>query len=443
MILVAQGVAAQTGASPFTIGPFALLVLAIPVLLLGEFVFRRVGWLHRSNVPPPIIGGLLIAIALVLCAEFLPGVVALQGSTANPYWLWIVRPDWHLGAPPPTDVERPLLILFFTCVGFNASWSVARKGGWPLLILLGLSVALAVLQAVTGALTAVALNEHPLLGIMAGNVSLMGGFGTAAGFAPEFEKAGLTGAASIGLAAAAFGVIAGGLVAGGVGGALVRNQLHRAGKNSPGTKPLAPAVPASAGFVAEVKELAGAAGSVLQHFTVLLLCMKLGAFLSVFIQKSGITFPVYMGSMIVAALLRNAHDLRRGRWMQTERVDAIGSVALMWLLAVVMIDLQLSQLLRSALPLLAILGVQVVLIALVAYTVTFRLMGRDYEAATISAGMIGYGLGATSNAMATMRVMVQRFGPAPRALLIVPIVGSFLIDFANAVITTTALNILK
>ena len=306
-----------------------------------------------------------------------------------------------------------------------------------------MSIALAVLQAGTGVLTALAVNENPLLGIMAGNVSLMGGFGTAAGFAPEFEQAGLSGAASIGVAAAAFGVIAGGLVAGGVGGALVRRKLHRAGTGRIGRKHLDAAVSEPVGFIAEVKVLARDLGGVLLHLVVLVACMKLGAFVSVIIQKSGITFPVYMGSMIVAAVLRNLHDLFRGKWMKTERVEAIGSLALMWLLAIVMIDLQLSQLIRSALPLLVILSVQVVLIASVAYFVTFRLMGRDYEAATISAGMIGYGLGATSNAMATMRVMVQRFGPAPRAILIVPIVGSFLIDFVNAVITTTALNFLK
>jgi ESS family glutamate:Na+ symporter len=443
MHLFAQIADAAASSSTLFIGPFALLALAIPVLLLGEFIFHRIGWLHRSNVPPPIIGGLLVAVVLVLLARFTPGFVTLQGSTANPFWLWPVLPQWGLGAPGLTDVERPLLILFFTCVGFNASWSVARKGGLPLVILLLLSIGLSVVQAGSGALTAVALGEHPLLGIMAGNVSLMGGFGTAAGFAPEFEKAGLAGAASIGLAAAAFGVIAGGLVAGGIGGRLVQHKLHRAGKGPAGIQEADAAAVEPSGFMAEVKELAGSAGSALLHLAVLVACMKLGAFLSVFIQRTDLTFPVYMGSMIVAAILRNAHDVLRGTWMKTERVDAIGSVALMWLLAIVMIDLQLTQLLSSALPLLVILSVQVVLIALLAYFVTFRLMGRDYEAATMSAGMIGYGLGATSNAMATMRVMIRRFGPAPRAMLIVPIVGSFLIDFFNAVLTTTALNVLK
>lgn len=424
------------------IGPFALLLLAIPVLLFGEFVFHRVGWLQRCNVPAPIIGGLFVAIALVLLDRFAPGFVALQGSTANSVWLWPVLPHWGLGAPGMTDVERPLLILFFTCIGFNASWSVARKGGLPLVILLALSIGLSAVQAVTGAFTAVAVGENPLLGIMASNVALMGGFGTAAGFAPEFERAGLEGAASIGLASAAFGVIAGGIVAGWVGGNLVRRKLHRDG-GPVRINPSDTVADQPAGFLAEVKELAGSAGSVLVHLIVLGICMKLGAFLSVFIQRSGVTFPVYMGAMIVAALLRNAHDLLGGTHLKSERVDAIGSIALMWLLAIVMIDLQLTQLLSSALPLLAVLVVQVLLIAFMTYFVTFRLMGRDYEAATISAGMIGYALGATSNAMATMRVMIRRFGPAPRAMLIVPIVGSFLVDFFNAVITTAALNILK
>ncbi len=435
--------AGASASSPLFISPFALLVLAIPVLLLGEFIFHRIGWLHRANVPAPIIGGLLVAVVLVLLARFAPGLVTLQGSTANAVWLWPVLPQWELGSPTMTDVERPLLILFFTCVGFNASWSVARKGGLPLVILLALSIGLAGLQAGTGALTALALGEHPLLGLMAGNVSLMGGFGTAAAFAPEFEKAGFTGAASIGLAAAAAGVIAGGLVAGWTGGRLVQHKLHRAGKGPAGVQEADATAVEAHGFIAEIKELAGSARSVLLHLVVLVVCMKLGAFLSVFIQSSGLTFPVYMGSMIVAAILRNAHDLLNGTLLKTERVDAIGSVALMWLLAIVMIDLQLTQLLGSALPLLVILAVQVVLIAALAYFVTFRLMGRDYEAAVSSAGMIGYGLGATSNAMATMRVMIRRFGAAPRSMLIVPIVGSFLVDFFNAVLTTTALNILK
>jgi ESS family glutamate:Na+ symporter len=422
------------------VGPFALLWLALPVVLLGELLTRWVPALRRSNVPPAIVGGLLVALALLAAAKGWPDSVTLQGSTANPYWLWSVLPQWDLTTPRATDVERPLLILFFTCIGLNASWQVARQGGVPLVIYLAMAAAIGVVQAVVGGASAAALGESPLLGLMGSNVSLMGGFGTAAGFAPEFEKAGLPGAATIGIAAAAFGVIAGGLIAGMVGGRLI----HRLGRTARTTVVVTSEEGALGhGFVAEVRALIRAGGSTLLHLVVLVVCMKLGAFLSALIQRTGITFPVYMGAMIVALVVRNAHDTLGGTWLKTERTDEIGSVALMWLLAVVMIDLQLTQLAAAALPLLVIVALQVALLAALAYWVVFRVMGRDYEAAMMSAGMIGFGLGATSNALATMRVLSARFGPAPRAFLIVPIVGAFLIDFANALLTTTALNLLR
>jgi ESS family glutamate:Na+ symporter len=424
-----------------TVGPFTLLLLAVPVILLGESLARRVAFLQRSNIPPAILGGLLVAVAVLLCGQWLPGALTLRGNTDNAVWLWPVLPQWGFATPRATDVERPLLILFFTCIGLNASWGLAKRGGIPLLIYLGLAAALGIVQAASGVATATALGESPLLGLMASNVSLMGGFGTAAGFAPEFEKAGLAGAATIGIAAAAFGVIAGGLIAGLVAGRLVEKRLGRTPKTV--VHDTTEERPPATGFAAEVVALARAGRSTLLHLGVLIACMKVGAFVSALIQGTGITFPVYMGAMLVALIVRNVHDALRGSWLQIDRTDEIGSVALMWLLAVVMIDLQLTQLAQAALPMLVILTVQVVLLAALAYWVVFRVMGRDYEAAMMSAGMIGFGLGATSNALATMRVCTARFGPAPRAFLIVPIVGAFLIDFANAVLTTTALNVLR
>lgn len=429
-------------AAGLTIGPFALLLLALPVLLLGEAAIRRLPRLARLNIPAPILSGLVVAVALLACAEWLPGRIALQGSTANAAWLWSVLPQWHFAAPKPTDVERPLLILFFTCIGLNASWAVARQGGRPLLVYLALAASVAALQIVTGAATALALGQSPLLGIMSGCVSLMGGFGTAAGFAPEFEKAGLPGAAAIGIAAAAFGVIAGGLIAGPIAGRLVRTKVGLEPARTPAAD-AAEAPPPAHGLVAELRELARHPVSVLVHLAALFACMKLGAFVSVQLQQAGITFPVYMGSMLVAALLRNLHDAAGGTWLQSERTDGLASVALMWLLTVVMIDLQLHQLAHAAWPMLVILAVQVALIAAIAYWIVFPLMGRSYEAATMSAGLIGFGLGATSNAVATMRELARRFGPAPRAFLIVTVVGAFLIDFVNAVLITTALNLCR
>lgn len=428
-------------ASPdVVIGPFALLVLALPVVLAGEWISRRFPGLGRLHIPPAILGGALVALGVLIAGEVRPGSVRIQGETSAVAWLWPILSQWDFSAPRPTGVERPLLILFFTCMGLNASWALARQGGRPLLLFFGAASLLAVVQAGVGASVAGALGQNPLLGVLAGTTALMGGFGTVAGFAPEFTKAGLEGAPVFGVAAAAYGVIAGGILAGIVGARLLRAQIGVQGE-------AAGAGPAAEGPVTGVASLARSLAEMgrvaVLHSALVLVCMKAGAFLSAFLQARGLTFPVYMGALVVAAVVRNAHDVLGGRWLRTGCADAIGAFALTWLLAVVMISLQLAQLSRAALPLLLILAVQTALTVLLARTLVFRLMGRDREAAMMTAGFVGFGLGATSNALASMRELAARFGPAPRSFLIVPIVGAFLIDFTNALVTTLALNLLR
>lgn len=430
---------ALTEMTSMEVPAFALLGLAIPVVLLGEWLVHQLGWLQRANIPAAIVGGLLVSVGLLVCAEVRPGLLAINGNTANAFWLWPVLPQWDFVVAKPTGVERPLLILFFTCIGLNASWRTTKQGGRWLVMFWALASLIAVIQSVVGMGLAKAMGQNPLLGLMTGNVTLMGGFGTAAGFAPEIEQAGLTGAATIGVAAATFGVLVAGLLAGVIGGALIEKKVGRAQEDDGGVA----AVAAKKGFLAEVQGLSSELPGVARHLAVLLVCMKLGAFVSAWIQSLGITFPVYMGALLVAAVARNLHDAAGGAWLDTGVTNRIGSVALAWLLAVVMVGLQLVQLAHAALPMLVILTVQVALTLAVVYALVFRVMGRDYEAAVMSAGMIGFGLGATSNALATMRSLVQRFGAAPQAFLIVPVVGGFLIDFSNALVTTVALNFFR
>ncbi|MEY4089987.1 MAG: hypothetical protein RJB55_2258 [Verrucomicrobiota bacterium] len=433
----------NAGVSPLlSVGPFALLFLAVPVVLLGEALNQRFTGLRRFHIPAAILGGLLVAVALLVVGEIRPGLVRLSGETKNLAWLWPVLPQWDLSEPRATGVERPLLILFFTCMGLNASLALARQGGRPLLLFFALASVLSVLQAVVGAGLARALGENPLLGVLAGTTSLMGGFGTVAGFAPEFTKAGLAGAPVIGVAAAAYGVIAGGIIAGILGGRLIPRHGDPVRDDARAVDSADPAGPRP-GFIALVLRLVAMRRPVLLHLAILLLCMKAGAFLSGLLQARGLTFPVYMGALVVAAITRSMHDSLGGRWLRTDCTDALGAVALTWLLAVVMVNLQLVQLSRAALPLVVLLAVQTVLMVAAARWVVFRLMGRDHEAAVMTAGLVGFGLGATSNALASMRELTARFGPAPRAFLIVPIVGAFLIDFTNALVTTLALNLLR
>lgn len=452
---------APTGATTLpedvlTLTPFVLLLLAIPVLLAGEAVQRRLRWLKELNIPPAVVGGLSVALLILVIQKLAGPVLRLSPTTADVAWLWVITPQWDVRPIAPTGVTQPLLILFFTCIGLNASWSVARTGGLPLLIYLGLASLLAVVQYVTGAGVAAAMGESPLLGIMCSGVSLMGGFGTAAGFAPEFHKAGLVNAGEIGVASAAFGVIAGGLIA----GPLARRLMSDVGTKATGPQASAPlnSVDGDDGFVAHLLALTRRATPAIVHFAALFVCLKIGAFFSVLVKEQGsaairlipgvdpgftLTFPVYMGSMTLAVLLRNLHDALRLKLLSSDYIDTVASFALAWLLSAIMIGLRLSDLLSLALPMVVILLVQVVVMVAFSYWMVFRVMGRDYEAAAMSAGMIGFGLGATSNAVATMNAMACTFGPAPRAFLIVTVVGAFLIDFINSFLILVALNLLK
>jgi ESS family glutamate:Na+ symporter len=192
-----------------------------------------------------------------------------------------------------------------------------------------------------------------------------------------------------------------------------------------------------------VKELLGFRARFLWHLLILFACIKGGVWLSHLIQKTGVTFPVYMGALLLGVLVRNVADTFLNGAIRTEIVDALASVALGIFLAIMMMSLNLTDLAGTVVPMLIILTAQVVLMALFAWLVTFPLMGRSYDAAVMSAGQVGFSLGATPNAVANMKAIVERYGPSPRAFLVVPVVGGFLIDFLNALNITVFLNWLK
>ncbi len=415
------------------------VVLAIPVLLLGEFLVRRIQGLSRFNIPAPVVGGLLLSL-LVLGGNVSSLFAAkFQTSVSAQWWTWIVttEPDWFQA--PSKNVNLPFLVAFFTCIGLNASWTLVRKGSLQVLIFLALAGVLAIIQNGIGAGLAKALGVSPLLGLVCGSVTMTGGHGTALGFAADLEKAGLPGAAVLGVAAATFGLVAGGLIGGPVGGTLIRKR---------GLKPsvsaqthLEAGSSGESGILADCRALAGYGRQFLPHLLLLLGCIKLGAWVSYFIQETQITFPVYMGAMLLGVAVRNIFDLFGARWVKTEIIDTLASVTLGIFLAIAMMSLNLIELANAAVPMLVILSVQVIVMALFAWFVTFRVMGRDFDAAVMAGGHCGFGLGATPNAVANMKALVERFGPAPRAFLVVPIVGAFLIDFVNATNITIFLNL--
>src|SRR6478736_9608577 len=424
-----------------TIPAWYTIARAIPVLLLGEFLVRRIALLSRFNIPAPVVGGLLFA--LLLLGGNLTGwfVAKFDTGVAARWWTWLVtiEPEWRNA--PVKNINQPFLVAFFTCIGLNASWSLVKKGSSWVLIFLAISTVLAVLQNLIGIPLAKMMGQSPLLGMVCGSLTLTGGVGTAIGFAPELEKAGLQGAAVVSVAAATFGLVAGGLLGGPLGGWLIRR--HRLQPETGAEIHLEAGQTGESGILPDLRALLGFGKKFWGHLLLLLFCIKAGVWVSFFIRKTGIIFPVYMGAMILGLVLRNAVDFSGKRWIKTEIVDTLSSVSLGIFLVVAMMSLNLIDLAGAAVPMLVILFAQILMMAVFGLFVTYRLMGRNYDAAVMTAGQIGFSLGATPNAVANMKALVDRFGPSPRAFLVVPIVGGFLIDFLNALNITFFLNLLR
>jgi ESS family glutamate:Na+ symporter len=396
------------------------LALAALVLFAGYGVRRRVPFLDRYNIPAPVVGGFLFAaVSLVLR---LSGYVAFEFTTT---------------------LQTPLMIGFFTSIGLGASLSLLRVGGPQVLLFWGLASLLAILQDVVGVTLAGLMGVHPFLGLIAGSITMTGGHGTGAAFGKLMEdQYGFSAAVTLAMAAATFGLVSGGLIGGPVATALIRK--HHPQRRPGGVSRDAAAAAAQIDSLDEEidTEPAGepaTAYTLLKVLTIVLVAMWAGGLLSGWLGKY-VTLPAYIGAMIVAAIIRNVADFSRILRIEQRTVDDLGTIALSLFLAMALMSLRLWELLDLALPMLLILTVQVAMMATFAYMVTFRLMGRDYDAAVMAGGHCGFGLGATPNAVANMESITERFGPAPRAFLVVPMVGAFFIDFTNALIITTFIN---
>jgi ESS family glutamate:Na+ symporter len=291
-----------------------------------------------------------------------------------------------------------------------------------------------------------AFGLHPLFGVLAGSVTLTGGPATALAFAPLFEHAGVLGAPSIGIAAAMGGIVAGSLVGGPLATMLIRRY---------GLRPATESVIASAGSAIPAPAVAvntpsasrpdsGTDGNtflLLKNLVAILVAMWIGSWISRGFSALGVTLPAYIGAMLVAAAIRNLDDATGWLRLSPRFMMSFGAVSLALFLVLALMTLKLWELAGLALPLITIVLVQVVITTLAAAGPVFRLMGKDYESAVMSGGFLGFMLGTTANAMAVMYTLVERYGPAPRAFLVAPMVGAFFLDFTNALVITTFLNL--
>jgi ESS family glutamate:Na+ symporter len=337
------------------------------------------------------------------------------------------------------------MVAFFTTIGLGASLGLLRVGGPQVLLFWGLASLLAAVQNGVGIALARLLGVNPLLGVLTGSITMTGGHGTGAAFGKLLEEQyAFPGAVTIAMAAATFGLVSGGLIGGPVGTRLIRR--FGLAPRPPAAPPPALAALAHAALDEEIDtEPAGEAPTaytLLKTLTVILVAMWAGSLLSAWLGRY-VTLPGYIGAMLCAAAFRNVADATGLVRIEQRTVDDLGTIALSLFLAMALMSLRLWELLGLALPMVLILAAQVATTAAFALFVTYRLMGRDYDAAVMAGGHCGFGLGATPNAVANMTALTERFGPAPRAFLVVPMVGAFFIDFTNALIITTYLNLVR
>ena len=382
---------------------------AIILLLLGRWIKKKVNFFEKFFIPAPVIGGTLFSIILLIGHQ-----TETFTFTFN------------------DDIKNLLMIAFFTTVGFSASLKILKKGGIGVALFLLAAVILVILQDIIGPVLAKALGINPLLGLAAGSIPLTGGHGTSGAFGPELEKLGATGATVVAVASATYGLIAGCLI----GGPIARRLMIK--NNLKPTESKEGVDNSLLGSTTEVTE-----ESLFSAVVYVGIAMGIGALINNMLAKAGIKFPVYLMGMVVAAIIRNILDFNQ-KQLPFSEIGIVGNISLSLFLSMALMSMKLWQLIDLAVPLIIILLVQTVLMAFFAYFITFNIMGRDYDAAVMSTGHCGFGLGATPNAMANMETFTKANGQSVKAFFIIPIVGSLFIDFINAgVIQTFASWIVK
>jgi len=380
------------------------LLVSMVVLFLGRFLVASVPVLRRLNIPAPVVGGGMIALVLALVDGLLH-----------------VKLGFNLG------LKDTLLLMFFTTVGLAADARMLAKGGPRLLLFLGISVVLIVVQNAIGLGASRLLDLHPVVGLLGGSITLVGGHGTGAAYAGRLgETMNLQGAMELTMACATAGLVIGAVL----GGPLAEFLLKRYKL----TGPTLVAAEAESAALAAAPDDAVTASSLINTLFVVLLCLAGGKVLVGLMAGTGFILPDFVFSLLLGVVIRNATGFTQRFRMSDVTVDVVGSVALSLFLVMALMTMRLLDLVNLAGPLLVILVAQTAAVALYAALVTFRVMGRNYDAAIMAAGQVGFGMSSTACALAIMKSVTERHGPSPLAFIIVPMVGAFFIDITNAFI---------
>ncbi|ACQ54551.1 sodium/glutamate symporter [Clostridium botulinum] len=382
--------------------------LAILFYYIGVFIKSKVSIFEKFCIPAPVVGGLIFAILNLIFTE--SGFISISLDTT---------------------LQKPFMLAFFTTIGFGASFKMIKQGGLHVIMFFIAALLLVISQDVLGVVMAKFIGEDPLLGLIVGSVTMTGGHGTGATFGALFESEyGLVGASTTAMAAATFGLVCGSLI----GGPIAKNLISKNNlKNS-----------SDEFFEANSDDCEEVSYKTLFNtFSLIFISMGLGSILEMFFTNIGIVLPSYVDAMIVAAIILNIGE-QTNKWkINSKCVDIIGNISLNVFLSMALIGLKLWELKSTAGPLLILLIGQAVLMFIFAYFITFRLMGKDYDAAVMSSGHCGFGMGATPNGIANMEAITSKYGASPKAFFILPVVGAFLIDFSNSLVITLFVNLFK
>ncbi|ELN6931162.1 sodium/glutamate symporter [Vibrio navarrensis] len=403
-----------------TVGALESFLVAISVLFLGHFINAKLPVLRKFNIPEPIVGGLIVACAIT--ALHFHGV------------------DLQFDLP----LQNTFMLMFFATVGLAANYTQLLKGGAKVLLFLAIASVYIVIQNGVGVALASALGLEPLMGLIAGSITLSGGHGTGAAWSQTFtDLYGIENTLEIAMASATFGLIIGGLIGSPVAQRLVDKHQFESeyGRGSKTHERFPELVTYN-----ENEEDKVTAKKVIEKLFFLLICVTGAKYVEQWVsayQIKWLMIPDFVYALFIGVIITNLLEVSKIRKLDAETIDMLGTVSLSLFLAMALMSLKLWNIFDLAIPFLLILAVQSLVLALFTYYVTFRVMGRNYDAAVIAGGHCGFGLGATPTAVMNMGSIVNRFGPSPQAFMVVPIVGAFFIDIVNLLILQGFISFIK
>ena len=411
-----------------TLNGYYTLILATLVLLLGRFLVKRIKFLEDFNIPEPVAGGLVAAIAV-----YMLNIV------------WGYSFNFHQG------LQTATMLMFFASIGLSADFGRLKAGGSPLLIFTIIVSVFIILQDILGVAMASALGLDPLLGLVTGSIALTGGHGTAGAWGITLEEQyGVVGATTLGIAVATYGLVAGGIIGGPVARRLIKKLGLKPTADNPNPSDVEKLASEQSLYstkhseeeVHSNKEMFEkpdnirliTASSTIESLALFAAALAFADLMTLVAQDTWFELPTFVWALAGGVILRNTLTMVFNFDMFDRAIDVIGNASLSLFLAMALLSLKLWQLTDLAGPVLIILLSQTVLMIGYAYFVTFKLMGKDYDAAVLSAGHCGFGMGATPTAIANMQAVTDRYLPSHKAFLIVPMVGAFFVDIVNATI---------